>query len=136
LAKSDKEVPVEGYEHSDAKRINNPPVGLAHLDRDETPTVTYAYDPNLLEIPYQYFGNTYRYRPDFMVKLTNGKTLLVEGKGVATEQDDAKATAARRWVQAVNNWGQLGSWDYELIFDANDLANVLESHSTVLEAIE
>ena len=82
-----------------------------------------------LEIPYQYFGNTYRYRPDFVVKLSNGKTLIVEGKGVATEQDDAKTTAARRWVQAVNNWGQLGTWDYELVFDANKLPEILDSHA-------
>lgn len=82
-----------------------------------------------LEIPYQYFGNTYRYRPDFIVKLSNGKTLLVEGKGVATEQDDAKATAARRWVQAVNNWQQLGQWEYELVFDANDLAAIISKHN-------
>jgi adenine-specific DNA-methyltransferase len=47
LARSDKEVPVEGYEHSGAKRTNNPPVGLAHLDREETPQVKYVYDPNL-----------------------------------------------------------------------------------------
>src|SRR5690606_32378879 len=26
-------VPVEDYEHRDAKRTNNPPAGLAHLDR-------------------------------------------------------------------------------------------------------
>jgi type III restriction enzyme len=84
-----------------------------------------------LEIPYQYFGNTYRYRPDFLVKLKNGVTLIVEGKGVATEQDDAKATAARRWVQAVNNWGQLGIWNYEIVFDANDLIPVLEARTTV-----
>lgn len=42
-----KTVPVEDYEHSDAKRTNNPPVGLAHLDRDETPTRTISYDPHL-----------------------------------------------------------------------------------------
>ncbi len=47
MAKSDKEVPVEGYEHLDAKRTNNPPAGLAHLDRDETPSMEYSYDPNL-----------------------------------------------------------------------------------------
>jgi type III restriction enzyme len=78
-----------------------------------------------LEIPYQYFGNSYRYRPDFIVKLTNGKTLLVEGKGVATEQDDAKTTAARRWVQAVNNWGSLGHWKYEIVFDTDALEDLL-----------
>jgi type III restriction enzyme len=86
-----------------------------------------------LEIPYQYFGNIYRYRPDFIVKLKSGKTLLIEGKGVATEQDDSKTTAARRWIQAVNNWGQLGEWDYEIIFDANDLLEILEAHSKPLE---
>ena len=47
MAKSDKEIPIEGYAHSEATRTNNPPVGLAHLDRDETPSVKYAYDPNL-----------------------------------------------------------------------------------------
>lgn len=47
MASKDKEIPVEGYNHKSSKRTNNPPVGLAHLDRDETPVVTYQYDPNL-----------------------------------------------------------------------------------------
>ena len=38
---------VEDYEHSDAKRTNNPPAGLAHLDRDEPPARTIKYDPHL-----------------------------------------------------------------------------------------
>ncbi len=41
------QVPVEDYEHSGAKRTNNPPAGLAHLDREETPTKTLSYDPHL-----------------------------------------------------------------------------------------
>lgn len=40
-------VPVEDYEHAGAKRTNNPPAGLAHLDRDETPVRTLSYDPHL-----------------------------------------------------------------------------------------
>jgi adenine-specific DNA-methyltransferase len=43
----DKTIPVDDYEHSQAKRVNNPPVGLAHLDRDETPVRTLTYDPHL-----------------------------------------------------------------------------------------
>ena len=43
----DRVVPVEDYEHSVARRTNNPPAGLAHLDRDETPTKTLTYDPHL-----------------------------------------------------------------------------------------
>jgi adenine-specific DNA-methyltransferase len=49
-SKSDKlnaKIPVEDYEHSEAKRTNNPPAGLAHLDREDTPTKTLEYDPHL-----------------------------------------------------------------------------------------
>jgi adenine-specific DNA-methyltransferase len=45
--KANKVVPVEDYEHSEAKRTNNPPVGLAHLDRDETPIKSLSYDPHV-----------------------------------------------------------------------------------------
>ncbi len=45
--KADKVVPVEDYEHQDSTRVNNPPAGLAHLDRDETPVRTLSYDPHL-----------------------------------------------------------------------------------------
>jgi adenine-specific DNA-methyltransferase len=43
----DKVIPVEDYEHKDSTRVNNPPAGLAHLDREETPVRTLAYDPHL-----------------------------------------------------------------------------------------
>lgn len=45
--KHNKVVPVEDYEHAKAKRTNNPPVGLAHLDREETPIKKLSYDPHL-----------------------------------------------------------------------------------------
>jgi type III restriction enzyme len=74
-----------------------------------------------LEIPYLYFGSTYRYRPDFVVRLTSGLMVLLEGKGEPSEKDDAKATAARRWVQAVNTWGGLGTWVHHICNDAATL---------------
>lgn len=43
--KANQGVDIEDYEHSDAKRTNNPPAGLAHLDREETPVRTLSYDP-------------------------------------------------------------------------------------------
>lgn len=42
-----KTIPVEDYEHAGASRTNNPPAGLAHLDRDETPTRRLSFDPHL-----------------------------------------------------------------------------------------
>ena len=43
----EKTVPVNDYEHSLARRTNNPTAGLAHLDREATPTHTLAFDPHL-----------------------------------------------------------------------------------------
>lgn len=78
-----------------------------------------------LEIPYLYMGNTHRYRPDFLVRLTTGRTVLLEGKGNADEKDDAKATAARRWVEAVNTWGGQGEWVHAICYDSTALADQL-----------
>lgn len=80
-----------------------------------------------LEIPYLYFGTTYRYRPDFVVRLTNGLVLLYEGKGDPDEKDDAKATAARRWVEAVNTWGGLGVWSHEICYDTSVMATQIDA---------
>lgn len=95
---------------------------------DEHPAVQ-AWVKNhrlFLEIPYLYFGTTHRYRPDFVVRLTDGRHILLEGKGEADEKDDAKATAARRWVTAVNTWGGLGAWTHHIAYDAGELTSYLD----------
>jgi type III restriction enzyme len=79
-----------------------------------------------LEIPYLYFGTTYRYRPDFIVRLEDGRTILLEGKGVADEKDDAKATAARRWVEAVNEWNGLGEWVHDICYEPSELSDRID----------
>lgn len=98
---------------------------------DSHPTVE-AFVKNhrlFLEIPYLYLGKSYRYRPDFVVRLTNGVSLLLEGKGDPDEKDDSKFTAARRWIAAVNTWGQLGRWEYDICYDAGKLARILQQHA-------
>lgn len=98
----------------------------AVLDSEDVPVEAWVKNHKLyLEIPYIYFGVTYRYRPDFIVRLTNGLTVLLEGKGDPDEKDDAKATAARRWVEAVNAWGGLGTWVHAICYEPATLANQL-----------
>lgn len=63
-------------------------------------------------IPYEYEGVQHHYEPDYLVRLHNGVTLVLEVKGQETEQDKAKYQAARRWVTAVNNWARLGHWEF------------------------
>ena len=45
---------------------------------------------------------------------TNGVTVVLEVKCYEDDQTKAKHTAARRWVKAVNNWGQLGTWAFHV----------------------
>lgn len=98
----------------------------AVLDKDPLVEAWVKNHRLFLEIPYLYFGNTHRYRPDFVVRLTNGVTVLLEGKGDPDEKDDAKATAARRWVEAVNTWGGLGTWVHVICYDAIELPQQLK----------
>ena len=102
----------------------------------ETRVAAWAKNHKLfLEIPYLYMGLTYRYRPDFVVHLKSGLVVLLEGKGDPDEKDDAKATAARRWVEAVNAWGGLGTWVHAVCYDANDLSRQLEERDRVDESV-
>jgi type III restriction enzyme len=67
-----------------------------------------------LTIPYEYMGIDHAYEPDFLVRLNNGVTVVLEIKGFEDDQTKAKHTAANRWVEAVNNWGQLRKWAFHV----------------------
>ncbi len=74
-------------------------------------------------IPYEFLGVSLHYEPDFLVKLGNDVTLVLEIKGYEDEQDRAKHQAAQRWVTAVNNWGKLGRWAFHVNRDPQVLKN-------------
>jgi type III restriction enzyme len=87
----------------------------------------YAKNDRLgLMIAYEYLGVEHNYVPDYLVRLTNGMTLLVEIKGLEDNQDKAKHDAARRWISAVNNWAQLGIWDLHVCRSPQMLEKQLE----------
>ena len=77
-------------------------------------------------IPYEFMGVSYHYEPDFLVRLQNDVTLVLEIKGLLTEQDKAKHDTARRWIEAVNNWGQLGRWAFHVSRDPQMLGNEIK----------
>lgn len=41
-------------------------------------------------------------------------TVVLEIKGFEDDQAKAKHTAAKRWVEAVNNWGELQRWAFHV----------------------
>lgn len=57
-------------------------------------------------------------------RLTNGLLVLLEVKGMETEQDREKFGAARRWLDAVNTWGQMGR-TFEVRKAPGDVPNLL-----------
>lgn len=100
--------------------------GIARELEHDGRVVAYAKNDRLfLEIPYRYLGKTLRYRPDFLVKLSGDANLLIEGKGRRDEKDDAKWTAARRWVAAVNEWDKLGRWSHAVCWKEEEVASVI-----------
>lgn len=78
-----------------------------------------------LSIPYDFLGTSHHFFPDFLVRLVNGVTLVLEIKGRITSQEEAKFEAAQRWVTAVNNWGKLGHWEFVLCDDPQMLPGLL-----------
>lgn len=94
------------------------------LDQNDY-VVSFAKNDRLfLEIPFRFLGKSLRYRPDFLVLLDTGERLLIEGK--ADEKDDAKATAARRWVAAVNEWRKLGVWHHAICQKESEIASAIK----------
>ena len=88
---------------------------------------SYARNDHLeLNIPYEFEGVSHYYEPDFLVRLTNGLTLILEIKGYQTNQDTAKHEAASRWMSAVNNWGQMGEWGFHVCRDVQRLGHELQ----------
>jgi type III restriction enzyme len=82
----------------------------------------YARNDHLgLTIPYEFQGVDHSYEPDFLVRTTNLRTILLEVKGFVDNQTRAKHDAAHRWVKAVNNWGELAKWDFIVSNDPQGL---------------
>jgi type III restriction enzyme len=88
--------------------------------------VSYARNDHLeLSVPYEFLGIAHAYFPDFLVRLTNGVSVLLEIKGEEDERDRAKHQAARRWISAVSRWGREGRWEFLVCRDPQQLGGAL-----------
>ncbi len=71
-----------------------------------------------LRIPYDFGDSRHVYEPDFVIRLRGGTHLILETKGRGGNWDPnrvtAKNTAARKWVEAVNNYAHFGTWAFEI----------------------
>ena len=81
-------------------------------------------------ISYRHHGLPAKYIPDFIVETDGGVNVIVEIKGRMTDNADAKAKAAERWVKAVNRLGDHGTWRYLLVTDPGRVGIELNESTT------
>lgn len=98
------------------------------LDRSDLVESWVKNDHLGFEITYLLQGAFKRYIPDFIVKLKNGKYLILEVKGQETDRDRTKWGFLNEWVQAVNGDGRFGTWAWDVSFDASasDVPKILK----------
>jgi type III restriction enzyme len=95
------------------------------LDDSEHVTAWVKNDHLGFEILYVYRGVVRKYRPDFLIRLKSGDTLVLETKGQETEQDQVKQAYLKEWTQAINTHGGFGTWRYAITKAPGEIRDIL-----------
>lgn len=82
------------------------------------------------QLHYLWQGSRRRYLPDFLLRLANGRTLVLEVKGEDSEQNRAKRAALDLWVKAVNGRGGFGAWSWAVAFEPAQVVDIIERHAS------
>lgn len=99
------------------------------LDRNSQVAAWVKNDHWSFEILYLFKGAFLKYRPDYLVRLTNGRMLVLEVKGQESQQDRTKREFLSEWVKAVNAHGGFGAWACDVAFSPADLPGILKKHN-------
>jgi type III restriction enzyme len=76
----------------------------------------YAKNDHLgFQIYYLWRGSKRKFVPDFLIRLANGKHLVLEIKGEDSDQNRNKRMALDSWVRAVIERGGFGTWCWDVV---------------------
>ena len=99
------------------------------LDRNPD-VIAWAKNDHLgFTISYVYRGVIHKYYPDFLIKLKNGTTLVLEVKGKDDQQNRTKREYLKEWVEAVNADGRFGKWNWDVSFRTSDIKDKIQKHA-------
>ena len=87
------------------------------LDRNRDVAAWVKNDHLGFEVPYVHSGTLRVYIPDFIVKLTNNKHLILEVKGQKKDKDESKWEAMETWTKAVSQSEENGEWHFDVSQD-------------------
>ena len=91
--------------------------------------LAYAKNDHLgFNIYYMWNGSKRRYIPDYLIRLSNVKTLVLEVKGEDSPQNKEKRAALDMWVNAVNTKGGFGTFAWDVIFDPSQIYDAVRRH--------
>jgi type III restriction enzyme len=76
-------------------------------------------------ILYTYDGISHYYYPDFLIKLDNEKTLVLETKGQDSPLVQEKRRALAEWIEAVNSIKEYGQWCSAISFNVADVDGII-----------
>jgi type III restriction enzyme len=99
------------------------------LDRNQNVRAWVKNDHIGFEITYSFKGIIHKFRPDYLVRLTNGRTLILEVKGQDDQQQQTKREFLSEWVRAVNGHGGFGEWVADVSRHPKDVLEILERHN-------
>ena len=101
----------------------------ASLLEKRTDVSAYAKNDHLgMQIYYLWRGSKRKYIPDYLIRLVNGKQLILEIKGEDSEQNKAKRIALDLWVKAVNDRGGFGTWSWDVVLGEPAKVDDIISH--------
>ncbi|MBL6750468.1 MAG: DEAD/DEAH box helicase family protein [Nevskia sp.] len=100
-------------------------------EKMRTMIAAYAKNDHLgFHVYYLWNGSRRRYLPDFLIRLGNGKTLVLEIKGQDSPQDQEKRSALSLWVTAVNTKGGFGVWCWDVAFEPAQIQDIIARHES------
>ncbi len=99
------------------------------LDRSSNVAAWVKNDHLGFEIKYSFKGIVRDFRPDFLVRLTNGKMLVLEVKGQDNQEQQTKREFLAEWIRAVNGHGGFGTWVSDVSRHPGDIHEILLRHS-------
>ena len=98
-------------------------------EKDESIQAWAKNDHLGFKVRYLWNGSSRNFVPDYLIRLKNGQTLVLEVKGQDSEQNRAKRAAMDTWIKAVNEQGGFGSWCFDTVFDPSQVRDVIGAHS-------
>jgi type III restriction enzyme len=102
------------------------------LDRSEHVRSWVKNDHLGFEITYSFRGVIHKFRPDYLVGLTNGTMLVLEVKGQDDQQQQTKREFLAEWVRAVNGHGGFGDWESDVSRHPNDIHEILARQNSTI----